>query len=211
MGNLPILSSKLNIFYLFFWTKSFCQKLDAFHVLYIYIGLFFQGFQAHWWLWWNTWAGQLCQRHWRLHCRGPDGLPRRRSNQLSGQRSSECSWILVLLVRRLWRHCWPQPHVSLMIIISKYLFLFWLFPASCSGLRFLSAITVSTSTRLWLVIGPSPNLIAIEAKDQAQPGRILSERFRALLLLLQASTTQDKNTDYDQVNRYCDGGRPDIP
>jgi len=83
--------------------------------------------------------------------------------------------------------------------------------SSCSGLRFLSAITVSTSTRLWLVIGPSPNLIAIEAKDQAQPGRILSERFRALLLLLQASTTQDKNTDYDQVNRYCDGGRPDIP
>ena len=93
----------------------------------------------------------------------------------------------------------------------KISFLFWLFSASCSGLRFLSAITVSTSTRLWLAIGPSPNLIAIEAKDQAQPGRILSERFRALLLLLQASTTQDKNTDYDQVNRYCDGGRPDIP
>ena len=122
MGNLPILSSKLNIFYLFFWKKSFCQKLDTFHVLYFYIVCFFQGFQAHWWFWWNTWAGQLCQRHWRLHCRGPDGLPRRRSNQLSGQRSSECSWILVLLVRRLWRHCWPQPHVSLMIIISKYLF-----------------------------------------------------------------------------------------
>jgi len=70
--------------------------------------------------------------------------------------------------------------------------------SSCSGLRFLSAITVSTSTRLWLVIGPSPNLIAIEAKDQAQPGRILSERFGALLLLLQVSTTQDKNPDYDQ-------------
>ena len=41
MGNLPILSSKLNIFYLFFWTKSFCQKLDTFHVLYFYIVCFF--------------------------------------------------------------------------------------------------------------------------------------------------------------------------
>ena len=41
MGNLPILSSKLNIFYLFFWKKSFCQKLDTFHVLYFYIVCFF--------------------------------------------------------------------------------------------------------------------------------------------------------------------------
>jgi len=75
--------------------------------------------------------------------------------------------------------------------------------SSSFGPRFLSAITVSTFTRLWLVIGPS--------LESCLSKKIQEGYFGAFSLLLQVSTNQPNAMDYDRVNRYWGGGRPDIP
>merc|ERR1712210_275021 len=81
--------------------------------------------------------------------------------------------------------------------------------SSSFGPRFLSAITASTFTRLWLVIGPS--LESSSSLKSSLSKKIQEGCFGAFSLLLQVSTNQPNAIDYDRVNRYWGGGRPDIP
>jgi len=77
--------------------------------------------------------------------------------------------------------------------------------SSSFGLRFLSAITVSTSTHLWLVIGPSheSSFFRIVFHKKNQEGY-----FQVFCKYLRNRRTK---MDNDRVNKHFDGGRPDIP
>jgi len=81
---------------------------------------------------------------------------------------------------------------------------------SSSGLRFLFAITASTFTPLWLVIGPSLES-AISGSNQEQSGRVLPSALEHSHCSCKHLQIRRALMDFDRVNRYCGGKRPDFP
>jgi len=88
------------------------------------------------------------------------------------------------------------------------------------GRRFLFAITVSTSTHLWLVIGPNHESFKPTLSIKPGTNNIEEGNFGAFSLLLQVKKkkssckylqTRQMLLDYNRLNSYWSGGRPDIP